>query len=384
MNIGIITSWFERGAAYLGRAFMRGLERHGHRVFIFARGGEKYDFGPDWNMSNVHYSSSRMGTCPRCKYTGIADLEEFVRWLVGNRIEIALFNEQLDPEPMARCRVVGVKVVQFGLAYVMPMQFYRENFDLILCHTKLMYEIFRPTGVGRYVPWGVDAKAMAPGGRNLTTDAPIVFHNAGMSFGNLRKGTPALIKAWDRLPRRDKRRAKLIVHSQLGLDVLYRRVPELRPVVEGDPSIEVFVGTSKPPANYHLANVFAYPACIDSLGLTMTEAMACGMPLVTTDAQPFNEFVEHGRNGLLVRARRRSWSDTFGAPEKWGYWDVTLTDLVEKLRFFLQNPDQIAMMGNASRERVETEFDFWKNFESTELLLRKLAVGGQPHCRSKM
>ena len=39
MNIGIVTSWFERGAAYVSRAFMQSLQELGHDVRIFVRGG---------------------------------------------------------------------------------------------------------------------------------------------------------------------------------------------------------------------------------------------------------------------------------------------------------------------------------------------------------
>lgn len=44
MRIGIITTWFERGAAYVSRQFMELLQQT-DEVFIYARGGEKYAMG---------------------------------------------------------------------------------------------------------------------------------------------------------------------------------------------------------------------------------------------------------------------------------------------------------------------------------------------------
>ena len=372
MNIGIVTSWFERGAAYLSRSFMYGLQRLGHNVFIFVRGGEIYDYGPDWNLSNVYYSSSKMGACSRCRYTGISDIDEFNQWLDSHNIEIAMFNEQLDPLPMVECKSKGIKTVFFGLAYVMPIDYYSSHFDLVVCHTKLTYKIFEPTGIAHLVPWGVDTESFTPQGANLTDDRVIFFHNVGMSFENLRKGTDSLIKAWSRLTKAEKKMARLIIHSQLDVDVLYRQVSGIREIVEREKNIEFFIGTSKPPSGYHLANIYVYPARVDSLGLTITEAMACGMPVITTSAEPFNEFVVHDYNGLLVRARRRSWSNTLGDTNNWGYYDVTLTDLTHKLRYFIKHPHKIVEMGKNSRRLTEEQFDFWKNFLRIDSLIHNL------------
>ena len=41
MNIGIVTTWFERGAAYVSKQYKDSLEECGHKVFIYSRGGEK-------------------------------------------------------------------------------------------------------------------------------------------------------------------------------------------------------------------------------------------------------------------------------------------------------------------------------------------------------
>lgn len=54
MKIGIVTTWFERGAAYVSRQFMDILKST-DEVFIYARGGEAYAQGnPTWDLPNVH------------------------------------------------------------------------------------------------------------------------------------------------------------------------------------------------------------------------------------------------------------------------------------------------------------------------------------------
>jgi glycosyltransferase involved in cell wall biosynthesis len=57
-------------------------------------------------------------------------------------------------------------------------------------------------------------------------------------------------------------------------------------------------------AYYALADVYAMPASSpEPFSLTVLEAMACGVPVVGTDAGGTPEIVEHGVNGLLVPPR---------------------------------------------------------------------------------
>ena len=60
MNIGIITTWFERGAAYVSKQF-EDIFSLNHNVFIYARGGEKYAKGdPKWNRPNVTWGKRNL------------------------------------------------------------------------------------------------------------------------------------------------------------------------------------------------------------------------------------------------------------------------------------------------------------------------------------
>ena len=57
MRIGIVTTWFERGAAYVSKQYEKVLEDQGNDVFIYARSGEKYAIGDDnWDKDNVYWS----------------------------------------------------------------------------------------------------------------------------------------------------------------------------------------------------------------------------------------------------------------------------------------------------------------------------------------
>ena len=59
MNIGFVSTWLERGAAYVTRTYMRLLEDR-HSLFVYARGGEYIDRNLD--SSDVTYGLRLKGT----------------------------------------------------------------------------------------------------------------------------------------------------------------------------------------------------------------------------------------------------------------------------------------------------------------------------------
>lgn len=101
--------------------------------------------------------------------------------------------------------------------------------------------------------------------------------------------------------------------------LLQQQLPEARLIVAGDGSqrsrlrvlareLELkqveFLGKIAPtqmPALYDRADVFINASVIDNMPLSIIEAFAAGLPVVTTDAGGIPHIVENGRNGLLAR-----------------------------------------------------------------------------------
>jgi glycosyltransferase involved in cell wall biosynthesis len=92
--------------------------------------------------------------------------------------------------------------------------------------------------------------------------------------------------------------------------------------------------------HYHSASIFAFsPVWNDPSPLTIYEAAACGLPIVSTRSGGIPEIVEHGRTGLLVER-----SDA-----------QALADAILQL---LSDPDRRDAMAQAAFERVSIRFSW--------------------------
>lgn len=70
------------------------------------------------------------------------------------------------------------------------------------------------------------------------------------------------------------------------------------------------------------ADLLLYPSRFEGFGISLLEALHAGLPVIATDGWPMNELVEHGHNGLLVKATPRQ--PGFGLSP---IWEVDPSDL---------------------------------------------------------
>ncbi|MFV9505985.1 MAG: glycosyltransferase family 4 protein [Oscillochloridaceae bacterium umkhey_bin13] len=90
-------------------------------------------------------------------------------------------------------------------------------------------------------------------------------------------------------------------------------------------------------ALYRKATIFVMPSLYESFGISIIEAMACGLPVVATTAGAIPEVVEHGVTGLLVPP-----GDSIA--------------LAEAIIQLARDPELRSRLGKAGRERVQSMF----------------------------
>jgi glycosyltransferase involved in cell wall biosynthesis len=103
------------------------------------------------------------------------------------------------------------------------------------------------------------------------------------------------------------------------------------------------------PAILSDADIFALSSRSEAFPNSIMEAMAAGMPLVSTNVGGVPELVDHQRNGVLV------------PPD-------SVDAMVAALRDLIEHPDRAAMLGRAARQAIESRFSFGRMVSSFEAL----------------
>jgi glycosyltransferase involved in cell wall biosynthesis len=102
-----------------------------------------------------------------------------------------------------------------------------------------------------------------------------------------------------------------------------------------------FIEHSRLPPHFSSADLFVLPSRSESFGLVLAEAMACGLPVVSTRVGGIPEVVEEGATGLLVPPN--------DPPA-----------LAEAIIELLDDPERMRDMGVRGRERVREHFTWDK------------------------
>jgi glycosyltransferase involved in cell wall biosynthesis len=109
---------------------------------------------------------------------------------------------------------------------------------------------------------------------------------------SLRKGIHILLQAWKELHLGDSAELFLIGKNQLP-DFFWQGLPDNIKKFENLPQTEYF-------KLLLASNIFVLPTLADGFGMVISEAMAKGIPVLTTTASAGPDLIKHQNNGLLV------------------------------------------------------------------------------------
>jgi len=187
---------------------------------------------------------------------------------------------------------------------------------------------------------GVDTALFTPG--NAKENAPYILYTGRLSWN---KGLIDLVKS-----------AKYILneHPEVSF-VLTGRGPlenDLRKLVtkmkmSREFSFVGYVDTQSLVQYYQNAKVFVLPSYYEGLPTTLLEAMACGIPVVTTSVGGIPEVVVNGKNGFIIPIKD----------------PTAIASAVSKL---LENEKQRVNMGRIARNTVEKNYS-WDRVASEAL-----------------
>jgi glycosyltransferase involved in cell wall biosynthesis len=147
-----------------------------------------------------------------------------------------------------------------------------------------------------YNPFTCDLSCFQPASKPRDKNRPLTLIHTGML--GLRKGAPYLLEAFRQIRKRHPA-TRLLLVSQIHDSIKpilarYRDLP-----IEWSPSLP-------PPKLAELlrqADLFVMPTLEEGFARVLTEALACGLPVITTGHAGVNDFIIPGKNGEIVPVR---------------------------------------------------------------------------------
>jgi UDP-glucose:(heptosyl)LPS alpha-1,3-glucosyltransferase len=182
---------------------------------------------------------------------------------------------------------------------------------------------------------GVDLERFHPGNRGRyreeirnkhgisESDFVILFVGSGFE----RKGLRFLLKAAELIPQR-----VTVLIAGRGSEKIYN--------CKGKKQNIIFCGPQKDIHKYYAASdIFVFPTVYEPFGNVHLEALASGLPVITTNQSGAAEIIDNGLHGFVIPS-----------PED-------CTAIAERIRFLLENPDQRKSISFNARKRAE-EFSY--------------------------
>jgi glycosyltransferase involved in cell wall biosynthesis len=182
---------------------------------------------------------------------------------------------------------------------------------------------------------GVDTKIFKPG--NVISPYPNILFVAGLGRAEQHKGLATLLKA-ARILSKAKLSFRLTIVGKGDMSRFYRKIVKRY----GLANIATFTGRLTGSALvkvYQNASLFVLPTENDSLPTVVIEAMACGLPVITTDVGSTSTLVKNGQNGFLIQPKNS-------------------TILANKIKYLLSHQDLATKMLQTGRKIIVSNYDW--------------------------
>ena len=173
-------------------------------------------------------------------------------------------------------------------------------------------------------PYGVDFEKFQPVGRNISQSGLIRFVFVGSV--DARKGIPLLLETWSRINKPGIELTLIGPISEFTEQYIRQHYPSV--VVKGRiPFTEVI-------RTFPEYDILIFPSFFEGFGLVIPEAMAGGLPVITTTATCGPDIIENGTDGFIVEP---------------GDAD----SLKSSIEYFMQHPELIKQFGMRARKKAE-------------------------------
>ena len=319
MKVAIVAFRFDQRGGSERRTYYltKGLVERGHEVEVFAASIEDLDL--DIKANRVHFFKGP-------SFMKVKSFSQNVERALASRGDFDVVHNQIRPFTDGivtigggcHAEYLGHKGGRFGnffnplnrVVLKMERERYREGGSRGI----IAISEFVKRGILRHYPFppekiyiaynGVDHGRFNPSvagyrddirSRHGLGDGPVLLF---MGSGFRRKGLDTLIKAMPVIKGmdRDIKRLKVLVAGRDDPRPYMRLAGKL-----GVLDSVVFAGATREPEKYYgAADIFALPTTYEPFGNAFLEAMACGLPVITTSRAGAAEIISDGENGFVM------------------------------------------------------------------------------------
>jgi glycosyltransferase involved in cell wall biosynthesis len=210
------------------------------------------------------------------------------------------------------------------------------------------------------VPHGVDSNLFVPKEKENNKFTFIV--NKGWTSMQDRGGTQFAVKAFfEEFSSKDNVKMLIKVNPAYGIPDLNKMIGSLIPKGKTDvPELQIIIDNidyKDMPKVYQQGNVFVSPTMGEAFSIPCAEAMACGLPVITTNFGGQTDYVNN-ENGYLIDSTlvENKW-DLMYEGINWAMPDHQ--HLKKTLRWAYEHQDEVKQKGNISREQIKNYS--WEN-----------------------
>jgi glycosyltransferase involved in cell wall biosynthesis len=263
--------------------------------------------------------------------------------IAHHRTAYALLREELERFPEAATEYTQRGLDTAARVNALKDEQYADS-DLIVANSSFVKSTFVEAGISAdkivVIPGAGPSISSIQSGDLKHPTGKTVFLSAGAQ--SVRKGTPYLFEAWRSM--QPSPRVELWMAGRIVLP------PALLANLPGHVELLGALSHEELFNRYQHASVLILPSLCEGFALVILEAMAHGLPIITTPNSGCGDFVEDGVNGWIVPIR-----DSHA--------------LADRMAWCCDNPQALTEMGVRSREKARRWT--WREYERvhTEAIL---------------
>ena len=271
-------------------------------------------------------------------------------------------NSQMKEETL-KLRKMGIKLINYpDWIKRGDIEKYKGLYDINLSHVKRNHQWLVDAQIENpiYIPWGVITDNF-PFLKRQVQDKVKFYINIGT--GSNRKGYSQIPQALNIMKGNLLNRlynpeihkflfiATSIENSENRIDQYFLKY------FKNHPNCEIYFKTADNSSGglFDYGDVYIYPTTREGIGLTITEAMCTGMPVVTSDYPTMNEWITNKQDGRLIKVSKIKKSSM---PMDKVFIDTS--HLANIMLDYINYPEQIEEQSVNARKKIEAKFDWDK------------------------